>query len=161
MKKKNNILSFRILPQPNIRNWVIGIVSLIIFSNVINAQWTTNPEEKLKILSGCINQVLVPSDNGSTKIIGQTSSNLIVGNELNNREDQFTNILMRNCLGDLNMDDTVNILDLVFCIVLIMGLHEPSPYWQWAADLNTDGILDIVDVLIFSEWILENYQCES
>ena len=74
MKKINNILTFRILPQPKIKNWVIGVVAYIILGSIINSQWITNPEEEQNVLIGCINQVMIPSNNGSTIIVGQTLS---------------------------------------------------------------------------------------
>ncbi|MFQ6091124.1 MAG: DUF4962 domain-containing protein [bacterium] len=49
--------------------------------------------------------------------------------------------------GDVVPDGVVNVLDLVRTVNLILGTGpEPTRHEQWAADTNTDGEIDLVDL---------------
>ena len=53
--------------------------------------------------------------------------------------------------GDLNCDDTINILDVINMINMILGIIEPN---LETADLNDDGIINILDVITLVNLIL-------
>ena len=56
------------------------------------------------------------------------------------------------CLtGDLNCDDTINILDVINMINMILGIIEPN---LETADLNDDGIINILDVITLVNLVL-------
>ena len=57
--------------------------------------------------------------------------------------------------GDVNLDGTINILDVVRVVNIILG-NPPSPteYELWAADFNEDDQIDIVDVIGIVDRIL-------
>jgi len=74
MKKINNILYFRELPNPIIRSWVIGVVACTIFVSIINAQWLECPEEERRILIGCLKSVMVTDENGGAIVVGEALS---------------------------------------------------------------------------------------
>ena len=52
--------------------------------------------------------------------------------------------------GDLNNDTLVNILDVIICVNIILGLSENIEN----ADLNNDGIINILDVIAVLNIIL-------
>jgi len=57
--------------------------------------------------------------------------------------------------GDINGDGLINILDLVRCVNIILGIPPPpTSYEQWAADVNNDGLVNVVDVVAIVNIIL-------
>lgn len=56
--------------------------------------------------------------------------------------------------GDVNLDNSVNILDIILLVNAILGLTELEPDQEWAADTNSDGSLNILDVIITVNIIL-------
>ena len=58
-------------------------------------------------------------------------------------------------LGDVNLDDTIDILDIISMVNAILGA-ELSPAQFWAADLNQDGIINVLDIIQVVNIILEN-----
>ena len=50
-------------------------------------------------------------------------------------------------LGDINSDLTIDILDVVLIVSIILGTLEPSDIQFLSADINTDGIVNILDVV--------------
>ena len=55
-------------------------------------------------------------------------------------------------LGDVNGDDLLNVLDIVFSINIILDIEE----YQENADLNNDNIVDILDIVLLVNLILNN-----
>ena len=53
--------------------------------------------------------------------------------------------------GDLNMDGTVNILDVVFMVNIVLSGEQNN-----IADLNDDGIANILDIILLVNIILDN-----
>ena len=60
--------------------------------------------------------------------------------------------------GDVNSDDTVNILDLVRVVNIILE-DQATEYERWAADCNGDGNIDILDVVGIVNVILGTGTC--
>ena len=56
-------------------------------------------------------------------------------------------------LGDLVPGGGIDIIDLVFLVDIILNT-EPTELQFWQGDVNMDGELNIVDVVIMVEWIL-------
>ena len=59
-------------------------------------------------------------------------------------------------LGDVNQDTTINVLDIVAMVTLILtGQHGTiaSAY----ADYNQDGTANILDIVAVVDYIMENY----
>ena len=52
--------------------------------------------------------------------------------------------------GDLNGDGTINVLDIVVLVNIVLGSSDPVD----AGDLNGDGILNILDVVMLVNIIL-------
>ena len=48
---------------------------------------------------------------------------------------------------DVNQDGLINILDVVATVNIVLGILNPSPSQEWAADCNADGIINILDVV--------------
>ncbi len=57
--------------------------------------------------------------------------------------------------GDVNLDQTVNVLDIISCINLIFENTEPGPEQFASADMNADYKIDLFDLLMLSDFISE------
>jgi hypothetical protein len=49
--------------------------------------------------------------------------------------------------GDVDGNGTINVIDVLSAVNIILGLLEPTPTQYWTADYNADGIVDILDVI--------------
>ena len=58
-------------------------------------------------------------------------------------------------LGDINQDESIDILDIIMVVDFILENYTPSPVESWTSDLNQDGILDILDIMLIVQTILE------
>jgi agmatine deiminase len=56
--------------------------------------------------------------------------------------------------GDVNMDDTINILDIVITVNSILGTIELTPTQIQLADLNSDGNINILDIVLIVNLVL-------
>ena len=65
----------------------------------------------------------------------------------------FTSPSCNSIMGDLNNDGTVNILDVIQLVNIIMGL-EPSEYQGTVGDMNNDGDYNVLDVVLIVNLIL-------
>ena len=57
-------------------------------------------------------------------------------------------------LGDLNQDNIINILDIVYLVNIIIGTDSGSEYALQAGDLNQDGINNVQDIILLLNLIL-------
>ena len=57
-------------------------------------------------------------------------------------------------LGDLNQDATINILDVVMLVNIILGNADSNNYTEQAGDLNQDGMNNIQDIVMIINMIL-------
>ena len=78
-----------------------------------------------------------------TEQFGYDFSVLNIGN------DVVVTVTEKHLLGDVNLDGSVNLLDIGPFIDLVL-----SGEWQREADLNQDGIVDLLDVQPFVEIII-------
>ncbi len=67
----------------------------------------------------------------------------------------FTSPQCNVILGDLSNDGTVNILDVIQLVNIIMG-SEPTEYQQSVADMNNDDSYNVLDVVLIVNLILGN-----
>ncbi|MBC8311867.1 MAG: fibronectin type III domain-containing protein [Candidatus Marinimicrobia bacterium] len=65
----------------------------------------------------------------------------------------FTSPFCNTILGDLSNDGSVNILDVIQLVNIIMG-SEPTEYQQSVADMNSDGNYNVLDVVLIVNLIL-------
>jgi hypothetical protein len=56
--------------------------------------------------------------------------------------------------GDVNEDGTINVLDVLGVLNIILGIYEPTAGQIWAADVNEDGSIDVLDALGIVHMIL-------
>ena len=56
--------------------------------------------------------------------------------------------------GDINIDGSVDILDIIKLISFILGFDLPTDIEFMAADQNNDGILDVLDIVLLVDQIL-------
>lgn len=57
-------------------------------------------------------------------------------------------------LGDVARDDVVNVLDVVRVLRMTVGLEQPEIQDVWAANLNRDGRIDIIDAVFLLRHIV-------
>ena len=57
-------------------------------------------------------------------------------------------------MGDLNLDNAINILDVVAMVNMIMGILEPSETQLNLADLNNDNNTNINDIVLLINIIM-------
>ena len=55
----------------------------------------------------------------------------------------------RSCLGDLNGDGQINVIDIVMVVDLILNDN-----YDVVGDVNEDGQLNVIDIVILVDWVL-------
>ena len=74
---------------------------------------------------------------------------------LNNASIEFVEFSISNYqLGDVNMDTSIDVLDVVVTIEIILGFTQPSDIQIMLADLNSDMSIDVLDVIMIIDIIL-------
>ena len=58
--------------------------------------------------------------------------------------------------GDLNQDGSINVLDVVTLVNIVLNVIEPSPIQEIASDINEDGLLNVLDVVLIVNIALGN-----
>ena len=59
-------------------------------------------------------------------------------------------------LGDLDGNGTINILDVVMLVNIVLGVLDPTSQQDISADLNADGTINILDVVQLVNMILSS-----
>jgi photosystem II stability/assembly factor-like uncharacterized protein len=59
-------------------------------------------------------------------------------------------------LGDIDLNGSVDILDIVIIVGIILGEIDPDDYFQGLGDLNADSLINIQDIILIIGLILEN-----
>jgi photosystem II stability/assembly factor-like uncharacterized protein len=59
-------------------------------------------------------------------------------------------------LGDIDFNGSVDILDIVIIVGIILGEIDPDDYFQGLGDLNADSLINIQDIILIIGLILEN-----
>ena len=63
-------------------------------------------------------------------------------------------------LGDLNQDESVDVLDIIRTVNIILEVPpEPSDYEIWAGDVNVDYETNVLDVVLMVSYILDIIEC--
>ena len=75
----------------------------------------------------------------------------IVGHQNNN-----LNIYINNGMqdGDINLDNTVDVLDIIIAINIILNEYSPNEIEILIADMNHDGNINIQDIILLIQLIL-------
>ncbi len=61
----------------------------------------------------------------------------------------------RDLLGDLNQDGTVDILDIIRTVNIVLEVPpEPTEYELWASDMNEDCETDVQDIILMIDLII-------
>lgn len=89
-----------------------------------------------------------------------------VANAFNMRADMLGRILswfqFEPQIGDVNEDGTVNILDIIRMVNIILGIGgQPTAYQTWAADYTGDGGINVLDVMGIVNTILDGHALKS
>ena len=63
-------------------------------------------------------------------------------------------IIILELLGDVNQDGETNVLDIVQLVSFILLSTEPDEYQLWAADMNGDEMLDVLDIVLLVDDII-------
>ena len=80
-------------------------------------------------------------------------------NEDSNGLHGLLDIVMNSTLsgiipGDVNLDGMVNVQDIVLAVGIILGNVQPDDFQMYAADLNQDTEIDILDIVLIGSQIL-------
>ena len=59
-------------------------------------------------------------------------------------------------IGDINLDQVIDILDIVIILNFVLELEIPTEDQLWLADGNSDGVINILDVVLLVNMILSN-----
>jgi len=59
-------------------------------------------------------------------------------------------------IGDINLDNQINILDIIFLINFILNVQIPTDIQMVASDINFDEILNILDIVQLANLVLQN-----
>jgi len=59
-------------------------------------------------------------------------------------------------LGDINQDENIDILDVIFVINIILDIYEPNLLEILSSDINQDNIINIQDIIILIAIILDD-----
>ena len=58
--------------------------------------------------------------------------------------------------GDLNQDENINVLDVILTVSSVLGYGELSGDQKLAADINMDGLVDVVDITLIIDMLFAN-----
>ena len=85
-------------------------------------------------------------------------SNFISSDEyifsVGNNTHQAALINSQIIFGDINSDNSVDILDVVILVSFILDTDTPTDTEFLVADLNSDGILNVLDIVLLVDGIL-------
>ena len=59
-----------------------------------------------------------------------------------------------SALGDVNADGSIDVLDIVVVVNIIVDIYNPSDDEFAAADMNNDGVVDVLDIVTLVNTIL-------
>ena len=95
----------------------------------------------------------------SVAIVGTTLFIIIIGIDVPYEflgDKLITEIAFEDTItqGDVNQDNTLNILDIITVVGFIMGTEEFSNEQIFIGDLNEDGFVDILDIVAMVNTIL-------
>ena len=57
-------------------------------------------------------------------------------------------------MGDINLDSTLDVLDIVLLLNFILEIEFPTEDQIWLSDINSDTILNILDIIALVAIIL-------
>ena len=58
-----------------------------------------------------------------------------------------TGRMNEHLIGDINADESINVLDVVQLVNIILNLIDPSDYQMIVSDINLDGSINVLDVV--------------
>ncbi len=72
------------------------------------------------------------------------------------RETNTVNIIVNSNItpGDLNFDSSLNVLDVIIMVNIILDIIDPSSQQLLIADMNNDTIINIQDIIVLINEIL-------
>ena len=92
-----------------------------------------------------------PEGNQQFKINNDTTMVSIVGHQNNNLNIYINNETQN---GDINSDNTVDVLDIIIAINIILNEYSPNEIEILIADMNHDGNINIQDIILLIQLIL-------
>ena len=87
------------------------------------------------------------------KINNDTITVNIIGHQNNNLNIYISNDTQN---GDINSDNTIDILDIIIAINIILDEYSPSELEILIADINHDGNINIQDVILLIQLVLDS-----
>ena len=59
-------------------------------------------------------------------------------------------------LGDVNLDNNVNIQDIILVVNFILELNVPTEVEFIASDINSDDLINVLDIVLIVDIIFDN-----
>ena len=88
--------------------------------------------------------------------LSESQKDLAIYTIQNESDISDTIISLTNIIGDFNVDQTLNILDIVMLVNFILSDENPSSYQIEMMDFNNDLLVDIVDIINLIQIIFNN-----
>ena len=111
-------------------------------SKYVTVQWnSTDPARN-------ISSLLIDNIHGDLKNKGYEVVD--IGEDPTTPLAKLSKILYNSISGDINSDNSINILDVVLLVNIILGIDQGI-----GADINQDGDINIIDVVQLINIILE------
>jgi len=92
-----------------------------------------------------------PEGNQQFKINNDTTTVNIIGHQNNNLNIYINNNMQS---GDINLDNTIDVLDIIIAINIILNEYSPNEIEILIADMNHDGNINIQDIILLIQLIL-------
>ena len=67
----------------------------------------------------------------------------------------YTTLIINGTVGDIYIDEIINVVDIVAVINYIFETLIPTPYQAWASDINNDLEINVVDIVALVNIIFE------
>jgi len=74
----------------------------------------------------------------------------------NQGQSVSSDIIYSAIAGDLNLDQELNVIDIIFMVNLSLDIIDLSDFYLWSGDVNYDGSINVLDIIILVNWILDN-----
>ena len=58
-------------------------------------------------------------------------------------------------VGDINQDDTINVLDVIILVNFILGSEVPNEDESFVSDINGDQVINVLDAIMLVNLILD------
>lgn len=117
------------------------------YDEIVKTEYYKYTEDSITAFTTAINTA-------NTVIENTTSTDEIYKAEINNLTQAY-NSLATLKTGDVNLDNNVGVIDVIFVLRNIVGTVDFNERNQYTADMSKDGKITIFDAIMLQQYILE------